>query len=188
APNGSGVAVANGVVYFQSLDGTLYALDAKAPDAEHALLATFQTGGNFSGPAVANGHVYLGTGSVIPTAPYAQYHNGITALGLPPRAAEDLHGDLAALGAALTSADQLAAAGSPNDGQLDKAVNDVNHALGGVVSDLAPIVGVNAPSTKALRKDFTAYYLAVAAGDAAGARAALADVKAGLHAAATPPS
>ena len=28
APNGSGVAIANGVVYFESLDGTLYALNA----------------------------------------------------------------------------------------------------------------------------------------------------------------
>src|SRR5262249_20380294 len=151
APNGSGVALANGVVYVQSLDGTLYALDAKAPDAEHALLASFPTGGNYSGPAVANGHVYLGTGAVIPLAPFTQYHNGIIALGLPPRSAEDLRGDLAALGAALTSANQLVAAGSPNDGQLNQAVNDVNHVLDGVVSDLASIIGVNAPSTKALQ-------------------------------------
>jgi hypothetical protein len=56
APNGSGVAIANGVVYFQSLDGTFYALNAKAPDAAHALLASFATGGNYSGP----GAVHLG--------------------------------------------------------------------------------------------------------------------------------
>src|SRR5262249_18626461 len=151
----------------------------------HALLATFPTGGNFSGPAVANGHVYLGTGSVIPTAPYTQYHNGIIALGLPPRAVKDVRGDLAALGAALTSANQLVAAGSPNGGQLNQAVNDVNQALDGVVSDLASIIGVNAPSTKALQKDVEADYLAVAVGDAAGAQAALANVKAGVQAVST---
>src|SRR5207244_230334 len=83
-PNGSGVAIANGVVYFQSLDGTLYALDARAPDAAHALLASFPTGGNYGGPAVANGHVYVGTGSAVPIAPFTQYHNGISAYGLPP--------------------------------------------------------------------------------------------------------
>jgi polyvinyl alcohol dehydrogenase (cytochrome) len=46
SPDLSGVAVANGVVYFQSmLDGTLYALDAKTG----ALLAQVKTGGETSG-------------------------------------------------------------------------------------------------------------------------------------------
>src|SRR5262249_3582820 len=43
APNGSGVAIANGVVYFQSLDGNLYALDEHATSASTALLARVQT-------------------------------------------------------------------------------------------------------------------------------------------------
>jgi polyvinyl alcohol dehydrogenase (cytochrome) len=59
SPNFTGVAVADGVVYFQSLlDGNLYALD------EHsgALLAKTLTAGSSSGPAVAHGSVYEGTG------------------------------------------------------------------------------------------------------------------------------
>jgi polyvinyl alcohol dehydrogenase (cytochrome) len=59
SPNISGVAVANGVVYFQSmLDGTFYALDA----ATGAPLAKVATGGQSSGPAVSRGQIYLGTG------------------------------------------------------------------------------------------------------------------------------
>jgi polyvinyl alcohol dehydrogenase (cytochrome) len=59
SPNFTGVAVADGVVYFQSLvNGDLYALD------EHsgALLAKTLTAGSSSGPAVAHGSIYLGTG------------------------------------------------------------------------------------------------------------------------------
>ena len=59
SPNQSGVAVANGVVYFQSLvNGNLYALDAKTGTQ----LGVFQTGVSASGPAVSRGHVYVGTG------------------------------------------------------------------------------------------------------------------------------
>jgi polyvinyl alcohol dehydrogenase (cytochrome) len=59
SPNISGTAVANGVVYFQSmLDGTFYALDA----ATGSLLAEVATGGESSGPAVSRGQIYLGTG------------------------------------------------------------------------------------------------------------------------------
>jgi outer membrane protein assembly factor BamB len=57
--NISGVAVANGVVYFQSTqNGNLYALDA----ATGAQLGVFQIGGGTSGPAISRGHVYVGTG------------------------------------------------------------------------------------------------------------------------------
>jgi hypothetical protein len=59
--NLTGVAVGNGVVYFQSLDGYLYALDDRAGDANSALLTRLYTGGNLSGPAVSNGHLYEGT-------------------------------------------------------------------------------------------------------------------------------
>jgi polyvinyl alcohol dehydrogenase (cytochrome) len=66
APNQSGVAVANGVVYFQSLDGNLYALDATTGK----VLATLATGGygRESGPAISGGQIYLGTGDVLGSA------------------------------------------------------------------------------------------------------------------------
>jgi polyvinyl alcohol dehydrogenase (cytochrome) len=83
APNGSGVAIADGVVYFTSLDGTLYALNAQAKQASQALLGSFPIGGNYGGPSVVNGHVFVGTGSVNPLAPYTQYQKSIVCLGLP---------------------------------------------------------------------------------------------------------
>ncbi len=82
SPNLSGVAVANGVVYFQSsLDGTLYALDA----ASGNVLARVATGGQSSGPAISRGQVYLGTGDAAfaflnPTLPLGT--GTIVALGI----------------------------------------------------------------------------------------------------------
>jgi polyvinyl alcohol dehydrogenase (cytochrome) len=82
SPNISGTAVANGVVYFQSmLDGTFYALDA----ASGRLLAHVATGGESSGPAVSRGQIYLGTGDsafpfLNPTLPLGG--GSIIALGL----------------------------------------------------------------------------------------------------------
>jgi len=62
SPNLSGVAVANGVVYFQSLfDGNLYALNAATGDE----LLRVPVGASLSGPAVSNGCVYVGTGDAI---------------------------------------------------------------------------------------------------------------------------
>jgi polyvinyl alcohol dehydrogenase (cytochrome) len=61
APNLSGVAVADGVVYFQSLDGFLYALRAGTGH----LLKRIRTGGQFSGPAISRGRIYLGTGDIL---------------------------------------------------------------------------------------------------------------------------
>jgi polyvinyl alcohol dehydrogenase (cytochrome) len=70
APNVAGVAVANGVVYFQSKDGSFYALDA----ATGATLAQVDLGtsggsspffGQTSGPAVSRGRVYVGTGDTL---------------------------------------------------------------------------------------------------------------------------
>ena len=81
SPNMSGVAGAYGVVSVQSLhDGTRYALDARTG----ATLAPVLTGGAHSGPAVANGRLFLGTGPTFgriaqvsdPGAP------GIVAVGL----------------------------------------------------------------------------------------------------------
>jgi polyvinyl alcohol dehydrogenase (cytochrome) len=57
--NMAGVAVANGVVYFESYQGgTLYALSA----VTGAPLATIAIGTSASGPAVDRGQVYAGTG------------------------------------------------------------------------------------------------------------------------------
>ena len=57
--NMSGVAVANGVVYFESYQGgTLYALNA----ASGAQLAAITIGPSASGPSVDRGQVYAGTG------------------------------------------------------------------------------------------------------------------------------
>ena len=60
-PNLSGVAVANHVVYFQSLDGFLYALDA----GDGTLLARVHTQGQFGGPAISRGRIYLGAGDIL---------------------------------------------------------------------------------------------------------------------------
>jgi len=82
SPNASGVAVANGVVYFQSmLDGTLYGLDA----ATGAVLATVNTGGQSSGPAISRGQIYLGTGDAAFTFLTGQPlgPGSIVAVGLP---------------------------------------------------------------------------------------------------------
>ena len=82
SPNISGVAVANGVVYFQSsFDGQFYALDATTGE----LLAQIATGGTSSGPAVSRGQIYLGTGdatfnAIDPSFPIGP--GAIVALGL----------------------------------------------------------------------------------------------------------
>jgi polyvinyl alcohol dehydrogenase (cytochrome) len=78
APILSGVAVANGVVYFHAsgLLSILYALDATTGQ----VLAGVLTSGAISGPSVSNGQVYVGTGtkfaSGVPTP------TSIVALGL----------------------------------------------------------------------------------------------------------
>src|SRR5262249_27326419 len=82
SPNLSGVAVANGVVYFQSgLNGTLYGLDA----ATGAVLAHVNTGGQSSGPAISRGQIYLGTGDAAFTFLTGQPlgPGSIVAVGLP---------------------------------------------------------------------------------------------------------
>lgn len=60
-PNGptlSGVAAANGVVYFSATDGNLYAVRA----LNGALLAQVPIGAHTSGPSVSGGRVFVGTG------------------------------------------------------------------------------------------------------------------------------
>ncbi|MFO0588396.1 MAG: PQQ-binding-like beta-propeller repeat protein [Polyangiaceae bacterium] len=55
----SGVAVANGVVYFAALDGSLYAVSA----ASGQTLARLAIGAATSGPSVSSGRVFVGTGN-----------------------------------------------------------------------------------------------------------------------------
>ena len=77
-----------GVIYFQSLDGNLYALDEHATSADTALLARIQTGGTWSGPAISHGHVYEGTGDALRyffVDPSLFSSGSIICLGLPPK-------------------------------------------------------------------------------------------------------
>lgn len=61
-PVGSGVAVANGVVYFTTVaSGKLVALDA----ATGAVLKEVAVGPVWSGPSVSRGRVYVGTGNTL---------------------------------------------------------------------------------------------------------------------------
>jgi polyvinyl alcohol dehydrogenase (cytochrome) len=60
APFLSGVAVANGVVDVQELDGEFHAIDA----ATGAGLAKVVTGSGMTGPAISRGQIYLGDGYV----------------------------------------------------------------------------------------------------------------------------
>ena len=79
SPNLSGVAVANGVVYFQSLlDGNLYAIDANSGTE----LVHVHTGLSYSGPSVAQGHVYVGTGDSLNAYLGARGPGSIISLGL----------------------------------------------------------------------------------------------------------
>lgn len=74
----SGIAVANGVVYFMAsgLSSTLYALNAETGE----ILATATISGGISGPSISHGQLYVGTGALfasgVPTP------TGIVALGL----------------------------------------------------------------------------------------------------------
>jgi outer membrane protein assembly factor BamB len=61
-PVASGIAVANGVVYFTTVaSGKLVVLDATAG----ALLKEFDLGPVWSGPSVSRGRVYVGTGNTL---------------------------------------------------------------------------------------------------------------------------
>lgn len=78
-PNMSGVAVANGVVYFTSAFFGLFALDASTG----TLLKALQIGASESGPAVSGGQIYVGTGDALAVGFLGQAVPGtITAIGL----------------------------------------------------------------------------------------------------------
>jgi outer membrane protein assembly factor BamB len=78
APVLSGVAVANGVVYFHSsgVPSVPYAPDA----ATGQRLAEVSTNGGISGPSVSNGQIYVGTGTLFASG-FAT-PTGIVAIGL----------------------------------------------------------------------------------------------------------
>ncbi len=101
SPNFTGVAVADGVVYFQSLlDGTLYAINEKTG----ALLARVMTAGSSGGPAVAGGRLFEGTGFAFGTDQVGvNFPGSIIAVG--PR----LFGPPIDLGTALAEAQNVAA-------------------------------------------------------------------------------
>jgi polyvinyl alcohol dehydrogenase (cytochrome) len=82
-PDLSGVAVANGVVYFQSIDGNFFALNARTG----RLLAEVHTGGQSSGSSVSHGHVYLGLGDAFALVADLQHPppGAIIALGVDER-------------------------------------------------------------------------------------------------------
>jgi outer membrane protein assembly factor BamB len=75
----SGIAVANGVVYFKpEADPDLYALDM----VTGTKLAAVPVGGSNSGPSVAHGRIFVGLGDAI--ADGFDAAGGIVALGLDP--------------------------------------------------------------------------------------------------------
>src|SRR5262249_31923441 len=76
SPDQSGVALANGVGYFQDLGGTFYALDERTGQ----VLAQLLTGGADSGPAISRGQIFLGQGNILGHG--FNSPGGITALGL----------------------------------------------------------------------------------------------------------
>lgn len=124
APDISGVAVANGVAYFSSIDGSFYALNT----ADGSLLAqvdtSFQLGdamvaGVSSGPAVSRGRVYVGLGDTVSnlTNPFAVPPGGaILALGIP-EGSEDNNG--ATLSESVTAAGDAPLAVGEESSDLD---------------------------------------------------------------------
>jgi polyvinyl alcohol dehydrogenase (cytochrome) len=85
-PIASGVAVANGVVYFTTtISKKFVALDAETG----AVLKEIEVGPVWSGPAVSRGRVYVGTGNILFTTggstalfPF-EPHGAVIAFGLP---------------------------------------------------------------------------------------------------------
>jgi hypothetical protein len=79
----SGVAVANGVVYFHTsgLSSILYALDAT--NGQPLTMMGVLTDAGISGPSVSNGQIYVGTGTKFASGVGTQSGNtGIVAIGL----------------------------------------------------------------------------------------------------------
>jgi hypothetical protein len=138
SPDRSGVAVANGVVYFQStFDGTLYALDA----VTGKLLKQVTTGGVTSGPSISRGQIYVGIGDAVtpdhdPTVPLG--HGAIVALGLP-----DDHGRGSEYSDGSSKAEALTTVRArPYSGEavaLRQAGTDVSAIAGALVAATTPM-------------------------------------------------
>src|SRR5262249_18213135 len=134
----SGVAVADGVVYFQStFDGTFYALDA----VTGKLLKQVTTGGGTSGPAISRDQIYIGIGDAFsishdPTLPLG--HGALVAPGLPDdhgRGSESPHGSSKA--EALTTEQARPYAGEAV--ALRQPGTDVSAIAGALVAASAPM-------------------------------------------------
>jgi hypothetical protein len=137
AQDGSGVAIANGVVYFQSFDGYLYMLNEHATSASDALLAKVYTGSQYGGPAVADGHIFQGTGEALNYFFFgdSSLTGSIISLGLPYNGADDR---------AAVAGPTLGGAGLSSD-----AVPDVSAPiLGSIGAD--PIFAAPGPAPNAL--------------------------------------
>jgi outer membrane protein assembly factor BamB len=169
SPAVSGIAIANGMVFFKTFDGMVYVLDAKAPDADHALLASFNVGSGFSGVAVADGQFFTGGG-------------GISAYALPPKVVTKVTPHVGGFAGGLTASALTLAGGGLTTAQINGAVNSFINSFKPVVGDIAAIAQIKAPSLKALGVDYKAYAVALNANDLQGAQAALAKVKTDLTA------
>src|SRR5262249_2033998 len=158
SPDFSGVAVANGVVYFQStFDGTLYALDA----VTGKWLKQVTTGGGTSGPAISRDQIYIGIGDAFsishdPTLPLGP--GAIVALGLPDdhgRVSESPHRSSTAEAASTERAHSYAG----DAVALRQAGTDLSAIAGALVAASTPMshlpsdehnaVGVTAKTRKA---------------------------------------
>jgi hypothetical protein len=169
SPNASGVAIANGIVYFKSLSGTMYMLNAKARDAAHALIGTFNVGNGFAAPVVVDGMVFSAS------------NFGISAYGVVPKAGS-IRADAAKFASSFLASQTTLAGGTLSRGQVTQLANGFGGSIGVLVKDLSAMLGIKPPPTKALAADFKLYVTAVNASDVAGARAALAEVKSDLAA------
>lgn len=79
SPNLGGVAVANGVVYFNTArSGRLLAVDAESG----TVLASVDVGVALSGPSVSGGRVFLGTGDIFGFISSTAQNGSIVALGI----------------------------------------------------------------------------------------------------------
>lgn len=91
-PVASGIAVANGVVYFTTtVSGKLVALDA----SDGRVIKEIAVGPVWSGPSVSRGHVYVGTGNLLfagpdmPLSPFGyRPHGALISFGLPDERAD----------------------------------------------------------------------------------------------------
>ena len=166
SPNASGVAVANGVVYFSSMDGYTYMLNADATSATDAYIGRILTNDAYSGPSVADGRVFVGDLS----------------FALPTTTTTKLRTDTGAFAGALTSANVSLAAGSLTSASVAKEVSTVATAFKNEIGDLAKIIGLAPPLTTVLSTDLKAEFVAINADNAGNTQMALGKIENDLNA------